>query len=545
MAEARLDPALACLAVGDVQGAVAALEETVAAMPELAGAHVLLGGLFFGALDDYPRARRSFEFAYRLQRESGDLPAAVRCAIALAMVEGAENSEPGRRGWLGRARRLLDEIGPCVEEGYYRVAMMGCEIPDVTELEANAARALELARTFGDTELEIRALAETGLALVSLGRTADGLVLLDEAITAVMSGEVRDFGTCGVTCCAVISACDRLGDLERLTRLIAGLRRMADDHFHGLPQPILTAHCREALGSLLAEAGRWEEAETELQRAIATTACAGHRATATARLAVLCVHRGRVAEAAELLRGWEDRLEVAPALAQLPDARGELELAASTLRWALREQETNLLLSVPLLAHLVDVERRRGDLEAADHAASTLESVAQALGTPGAAAMALLSRGRVSGARGEDPEPALLAALRELRGVERPRLRAEVHLALAEARAADPPAATAEARAALALFVRLGARRDADRAAALLRSLGVTVRAGAGGREVLSRREREVVPLVAEGLSNAEIARRLFVTPKTVEHHVTSILGKLGLRTRAEVAAWAVRHTTA
>jgi DNA-binding NarL/FixJ family response regulator len=71
------------------------------------------------------------------------------------------------------------------------------------------------------------------------------------------------------------------------------------------------------------------------------------------------------------------------------------------------------------------------------------------------------------------------------------------------------------------------------------------VRAGAGGREVLSRREREVVPLVAEGLSNAEIARRLFVTPKTVEHHVTSILGKLGLRTRAEVAAWAMRHTTA
>jgi hypothetical protein len=126
-------------------------------MPELAGAHVLLGGLFFGALDDYPRARRSFEVAYRLQRESGDLPAAVRCAISLAMVEGAENSEPGRRGWLGRARRLLDEIGPCVEEGYYRVAMMGCEIPDVTELEANAARALELARTFGDTELEIRA----------------------------------------------------------------------------------------------------------------------------------------------------------------------------------------------------------------------------------------------------------------------------------------------------------------------------------------------------------------------------------------------------
>ena len=78
----------------------------------------------------------------------------------------------------------------------------------------------------------------------------------------------------------------------------------------------------------------------------------------------------------------------------------------------------------------------------------------------------------------------------------------------------------------------------------MLRSLGVTVRLGSdGGLDQLSRREREVVPLLAEGLSNAEIAQRLFVTPKTVEHHVTSILSKLGLRTRAEVAAWAGRQT--
>jgi DNA-binding NarL/FixJ family response regulator len=159
--------------------------------------------------------------------------------------------------------------------------------------------------------------------------------------------------------------------------------------------------------------------------------------------------------------------------------------------------------------------------------------------------MALLSRGRVRHARGEDPEPQLVAALRELREVERPRLLAEVHMALAEAKAPDAAGATAEARAALAIFVRLGARRDADRATALLRSLGVTVRSGGGDGGTLSRREREVVPLLAEGLSNAEIGRRLFVTTKTVEHHVTSILGKLGMRSRAEVAAWVARGSPA
>jgi DNA-binding NarL/FixJ family response regulator len=162
--------------------------------------------------------------------------------------------------------------------------------------------------------------------------------------------------------------------------------------------------------------------------------------------------------------------------------------------------------------------------------------------------MALLGRGRVQAARGEDPDVALVAGLRELRDADRPALRGEIHLALAEARRGrDVAAAVTEARAGLAIFERLGARRDADRASALLRSLGVSVRTGGeqGGRddELLSRREREVVPLLAEGLSNGEIAKRLFLAPKTVEHHVTSILGKLGLRTWAEVAAWAAQRT--
>jgi DNA-binding CsgD family transcriptional regulator len=163
--------------------------------------------------------------------------------------------------------------------------------------------------------------------------------------------------------------------------------------------------------------------------------------------------------------------------------------------------------------------------------------------------MARLSRGRVQTERREDASATLQAALRELGDDERPRLRADVHLALAEAeRERDVAAAATQARASLAIFERLGARRDADRAAVMLRSLGVSARAradtkGRNAPDVLSRREREVVPLIAEGLSNAEIAKLLFVTPKTIEHHVTNILGRLDLRTRTEIAAWA--HRTA
>ena len=103
--------------------------------------------------------------------------------------------------------------------------------------------------------------------------------------------------------------------------------------------------------------------------------------------------------------------------------------------------------------------------------------------------------------------------------------------------------AVAEARAALAAFETLGAARDADAAAARLRELGVVAaRGGPAGLGELTRREREVLDLLGEGLSNQELAERLFLSRKTVERHVRNVLFKLGLRNRAEAAAYVVRH---
>jgi DNA-binding NarL/FixJ family response regulator len=121
---------------------------------------------------------------------------------------------------------------------------------------------------------------------------------------------------------------------------------------------------------------------------------------------------------------------------------------------------------------------------------------------------------------------------------------------IAEAlRESEPELASSEASAALGAFDKLGAKLDGDACAALLRSWGVranrTGSRGGAAADAPTKREQEVLALLGEGLSNPAIAARLHLSRKTVEHHVASVLSKLGLRSRAEAAAEAVRRANA
>ena len=158
-------------------------------------------------------------------------------------------------------------------------------------------------------------------------------------------------------------------------------------------------------------------------------------------------------------------------------------------------------------------------------------------------------RGRIAAARGDaaGAEARLEEAVAGFAAVRYPLEEARARLGLARLQAsAGSPLAVATARAARDGFERLGARRDADEAAALLRELGAAGRAAGRGergeRDNLTVREREVLSLVAAGLSNGQIADRLVIAPKTAEHHVGRVLAKLGVRSRAEAAAHAARE---
>ena len=120
---------------------------------------------------------------------------------------------------------------------------------------------------------------------------------------------------------------------------------------------------------------------------------------------------------------------------------------------------------------------------------------------------------------------------------------ARTRLELARALAvSSPEVAVDTARHARTELEALGAFRDADAAAALMRSLGAKGRAGPRAAGYSADARREVLRLLGDGLSNREIAGRLFISPKTAEHHVSRIYSKLGVSSRAEAAAYAVRN---
>jgi ATP/maltotriose-dependent transcriptional regulator MalT len=503
---------------------------------------VRLGGLCF-AEDDFEGARTHWEVAFRELRRDGELRRAARVAADLAGLHVAVwGNRAVARGWIDRGRRLVRQVGPCVEEGYLAVAIMSCDEPNVIALEQEAELALSLAVEFSDPVLEARALSESGFALVAQGQLARGFARLDEALAAVTSGEIDDLAQVGKCYCAMLAACGRCGELRRAQEWTAEVARFVDSH--DVRPRILHTHCRSVYGSLLSVIGRWPEAEQVMLDALSPQAsqAMNHRVETSAHLAELRLRQGRIAEAEELLRPYEDCVDCCAPLARLHLAQGRADLAAAVIERGLSELVGDQLRSVPLLALLVEVDLARDDLDTATKTVSRMRVLANEGDWPLLLIEAALAAAKVAAKKG-DTEGALEFLNNAQQGApsgDRPHLAGQVHLERARvySGAADIARAITEGRAALAIFERLGAERDADETAALLRDLGERgrPRRSETAKSNLSTRERQVLGLLGEGLTNAEIGARLYISPKTAEHHVSSVLSKLGVRSRAEAA---------
>jgi DNA-binding NarL/FixJ family response regulator len=440
---------------------------------------------------------------------------------------------------MARAEELLEGTPECSSHGWLTLDQAPFT-RDPAEREKLAAAALEIARRYGDTDLEYDALALLGEACVAGGKVAEGMRCVDQAMTAVSSGEVAETVAVSDICCRLLGACEAAVDVRRAEQWMPVVERLAWKSF--VP-PV----CRTHYGGILIAVGRWQEAEQQLTSAIDTLEHSYRlmREGPRLRLAELRLRQGRLAEARRLLEGSESHPSARRALAALAQAEGDAELAEELAQLCLCDQPADSAACAPVLCLLAEARLALADVPGAVEAMSQLEELAEQTGDDAAVAGAALARGRiaVAGDSGAEARVALQEALRRFTGLGLPLEAARTQLELARTLSEDSPrAAVAEARAALDTFERIGAARDADAAVALIRDLGGNGRRRpTAGRSGLTGRETEVLELLGEGCSNADIAERLVISRRTAEHHVASVLSKLDLRNRAEAAAHATR----
>jgi DNA-binding NarL/FixJ family response regulator/tetratricopeptide (TPR) repeat protein len=498
-------------------------------------------------LGDNGSALRAWERAFVLYRRAHQPPAAVMAAFYLCLAyQMTYGNAAAARGWLGRAARVAAGPGGEGTEGWVALARahLALDAGQPAEAERWAREASGVAGASGDVDLELCAVSELGAALIEQGRDRDGGALLDEAMAGAVGGEIRDPDAVVLISCRTITAASHAGDLRRVVEWVA-----AADGFHRrYGSPHLYATCRAQYGAILFATGRWSDAERELEHALhlAEGAEASVRADAIGTLAELRLAQGRADEAARLLSGYESHPPAVVPMALHLLGRGQPRAAATIVRRRLRRLESGSTIAARLQELLVSLEIRSGRIEAAADLAERLETTARATESLVVHARAAKAAGSLALAHG-DPRTAcewFEVATDAFERTSLPLDAARSRLLLAEALVeTDRESAIVEAQAALAALETLGAACDADGAAAFLRSLGVRPRRRvAPTAGILTRRELEVLALVGEGLSNRQIADRLFITPKTAEHHVASILAKTGLSRRTEAAAYAIRN---
>ncbi|WP_187432729.1 helix-turn-helix transcriptional regulator [Agromyces mariniharenae] len=490
--------------------------------------------------------------SYAAHARNLDFEMAARAAAWVAREKRAQRGEGSvPRGWRVRAREAAERAPQSSALGWVLVAEAESSA-DVVRAAADYDDAIAAAKASDDVDLECLALARRGLLVIGQADPDQGIRDLDSAMASVASGAARERRTLAEVYCALVDATELLGGGESLTQWSDDLMRTPRLDLGPLAgegavsaQATLSAFCGSCCGGIFLAIGRLDEAEEALLAAIAALDRSGLRSRCVhprALLADLRTVQGRLDEASALLAPIADLPEAVRPLAALYLALGNAPLAVSRLSEAVRQLPRGAVASLPLLTMLVDALLAEGDVTGADRVAVRISGIAARTRSPRHAAEAHLAAGKTTLLA--DPASAAVefrAAMLGFSAASRalPASRARLLFARAIAHS-DPGSAVAEARAARAAFHRMGSTVDTDEASAFLRSLGVAT--GPGERTVgqLSSREQEVMRLVAEGLSNPEIAERLFISRRTAGHHVSSILQKLGLRSRTEIAAFAV-----
>jgi DNA-binding CsgD family transcriptional regulator len=544
-AEASLAAGRDALASGEWEAARKAFELAVAAAETPEASEGLAEACWW--LNDETGTFEAREKAFQLYRGLDDRQGAARMAIWLAIDSVDFRGQPAvANGWLQRARRLLQGLEDSPERGWlslwegHLALMLYNDTDTARTLGAEAAAA---GRTLGLIDLEMLALALGGLALVSEGQIAEGMKRLDEAATAAVTGEMMDVNAMATALCYLIDACDRVRDFDRAVQWCA----RAKDFMEKKRCTEFFTFCRPHYAVVLMWRGQWEQAEAQLLAANreAPLIRPPMVAEGIVRLAELRWRQGRWEEADELFRQVEGEGLAQLGRAELALSGGDAAFAGDLAERRLRQIPlADRLERAPALELLVRAAATAGNVEAAKMAVDELTNIAAGVRTRLLRASASVGAGALAAAamdydgartRFEDAIDLL-----EKEGAPFDAARARLELARTLLALGRRSTAGREATLALQGFRRVGAAKEAELAAAFLQSLGQEThdaKAGPSNPLGLSRREIEVLALIAAGKSNQHIAEALFLSVRTVERHISTIYEKIGVHGRSARAA--------
>ena len=485
-----------------------------------------------GRRDDAVRAlQRCFQLRIELGRTAG----AVRCAFWLGMVFSTAGERAVAGGWMGRAMRLLDDLGgDVVERGYMRILQMFGHLArgDFAAVPECAADVTAYGRRFRDPDLLAVGLSSQGRFMLYQGAVPEGLALFDEAMVSVAAGEASP-PLAGEVYCLLIESCQEVGDLGRAAEWTSALTRWCD------AQPGLltfTGQCAVHRGQIMRLHGAYERALDEF-----AAACERYVALGTLHAAGLAqTERGDVLrllgryDEAEL--AYEDAsrhgFEPQPGLALLWLARGREQAARAAVLRLLAETR------IPahrhrLLAAAVEILLATDDVEQARGAANELRDLANQFKCSALQAMAAYAAGRLELATGDAAGalPYLRKAMQLWTQLDCPyeAARAQVLIGRACATLGDADSSARHLELARRVFTEQGT-------VPALQELSARLPDG------LTPREVEVLRLVAAGKSNAQIAATLVLSERTVARHLSNIFTKIDVPSRTAAAAYAYEH---
>jgi ATP/maltotriose-dependent transcriptional regulator MalT len=409
---------------------------------------------------------------------------------------------------------------------------------ELDRAEELADRAIELGRRFRDPDVLAMAIHAKGLTLVAMGRVREGLALLDEAMAAVINGDLSSYFT-GIIYCSVIAACLELGDIGRAGEWSDAAREWCDTLAPDSPFPPL---CRVNRSEVARLRGSWSEAEAEALRAADELMAIESGPGGGSAFSQLGEIRRCVGDLAGAEAAFERAMELGddpqPGLALLRLSQRKVEAARTALRSALAA-ERHPPRRARLLGAQVEAALAAGAVDEARAAADELDAMAAATDFPAFAAAAASAVGAVALAEGDADGAigSLRSATATWRDLRLPRETAATRSLLGRAllAAGDEEAARVELGAALAEFERLGAGPDV---AMLRAALGAPAPLPGG----LTAREVEVLRLVAAGRTNRDIAVELVISEHTVARHLQNTFAKLGVSSRAAATAYAFEH---